>query len=165
MLPKFVASYLDGSSQKVTCYLYTLVSVSFPNCRVVHLHLSLNHAFRAPKPRTLSACRARWAPVLCELVSQNNSRKGGSNESRRNRSCVGSLHQCSYVLLGCFSSLPSRSIADKEQWEPCIERLFELVETRSGPSISTIWALDCTNHGDSAVLNESLLSPKQPLST
>ncbi|KAH9911586.1 Alpha/Beta hydrolase protein [Fomitopsis serialis] len=50
----------------------------------------------------------------------------------------------------------------KEQWEPTLEHLFEsLAPSRAGEAspvkIRDVWAIDCPNHGDSAVLNEHTL--------
>ena len=47
---------------------------------------------------------------------------------------------------------------DKETWEPVIGRLFQYQITH--PSLKPIreaWSLDWPNHGESAVLNESVL--------
>ncbi|KZT40158.1 hypothetical protein SISSUDRAFT_1060517 [Sistotremastrum suecicum HHB10207 ss-3] len=44
----------------------------------------------------------------------------------------------------------------KEQWEPALERLFELAEEGGFP-IREAWGIDCPNHGDSAVLNAKVL--------
>ncbi|KAJ7081138.1 Alpha/beta hydrolase fold-1 [Mycena belliarum] len=43
--------------------------------------------------------------------------------------------------------------AHKEQWEPTIQRIFEL----RGAQVHEAWALDWQTHGDSAVLNQKLL--------
>lgn len=46
----------------------------------------------------------------------------------------------------------------KEQWEPTIERIFELQEAKSPRHrICEAWAFDWQNHGDAAVLNEGAL--------
>ncbi|KAH9831745.1 Alpha/beta hydrolase fold-1 [Rhodofomes roseus] len=48
----------------------------------------------------------------------------------------------------------------KEQWEPTLEHLFENI-ARAGDASSVkirdVWAIDCPNHGDSAILNERTL--------
>lgn len=47
----------------------------------------------------------------------------------------------------------------KEQWEPTLEHLFDAAKQDGGirPKIHDIWALDCPNHGDAAVINEEEL--------
>ncbi|KZT63155.1 alpha/beta-hydrolase [Daedalea quercina L-15889] len=48
----------------------------------------------------------------------------------------------------------------KEQWEPTLEHLFENVAQAGEGStvkIRDVWAIDCPNHGDAAVLNEGTL--------
>ena len=46
----------------------------------------------------------------------------------------------------------------KETWEPTMERLFYLASSRgSSLKIREAWALDCPNHGESAMLNERAL--------
>ena len=50
----------------------------------------------------------------------------------------------------------------KEHWEPTLEFLYALLGA-SGPSgqgvrIREAWSIECPNHGDAAVLNESVLS-------
>ena len=42
-------------------------------------------------------------------------------------------------------------------WEPTIEDLFKLDETRL---IREAWGLDCQNHGEACTLNEDILSRK-----
>lgn len=44
----------------------------------------------------------------------------------------------------------------KETWEPTIERLFNLAST-SRLKIREAWAVECPNHGQSAILNEKAL--------
>ena len=54
----------------------------------------------------------------------------------------------------------------KEHWEPTLEFLYALLGASSaapGPSgqgvrIREAWSIECPNHGDAAVLNESVLS-------
>ena len=48
----------------------------------------------------------------------------------------------------------------KETWEPTLERVFDLAYDGSTGNIREAWAIDCPNHGASAVLNESIL--RQP---
>src|ERR1700722_10081241 len=46
----------------------------------------------------------------------------------------------------------------KETWEPTIEQLFDLASVRGGTvKIREAWAVDCPNHGESALLNENAL--------
>lgn len=45
----------------------------------------------------------------------------------------------------------------KETWEPFIEDLFDIVQQAGRPFISEAWAIECPNHGESALLNEELL--------
>ena len=45
----------------------------------------------------------------------------------------------------------------KEQWEATIEELCRVVEYEKGVAVRELWAVDCPNHGDSAVLNEKVL--------
>jgi len=57
----------------------------------------------------------------------------------------------------------------KEIWEPFLEDLYGLVAVASRgnaalPKIRDVWAIDCPNHGDSAILNEeTLLSGYTPI--
>ncbi|TBU37880.1 hypothetical protein BD309DRAFT_1060246 [Dichomitus squalens] len=48
-----------------------------------------------------------------------------------------------------------------EQWEPTIERLFELEKAGPGlrqrPTICEVWSIECPDHGQSALLNETVL--------
>jgi hypothetical protein len=51
----------------------------------------------------------------------------------------------------------------KELWEPVLEELYDqmAVSSRTNSSVPKIrdaWAIDCPNHGESAVLNEETLS-------
>jgi hypothetical protein len=51
----------------------------------------------------------------------------------------------------------------KELWEPVLEDLYNQMAVSSGtnssvPKIRDAWAIDCPNHGASAVLNEKTLS-------
>ena len=47
----------------------------------------------------------------------------------------------------------------KETWEPMIDRLFHLASTsrKATLKIRKAWAVECPNHGQSAVLNEKVL--------
>jgi hypothetical protein len=45
----------------------------------------------------------------------------------------------------------------KETWEPTLERVFDLACGSNTVKIREAWAIDCPNHGASAVLNESIL--------
>ncbi|KAI0299402.1 Alpha/beta hydrolase fold-1 [Multifurca ochricompacta] len=47
----------------------------------------------------------------------------------------------------------------KEHWEPVLEDLYDRVATPSSPAskIRDAWAIDCPNHGESAILNEETL--------
>ncbi|TDL20709.1 alpha/beta-hydrolase [Rickenella mellea] len=45
----------------------------------------------------------------------------------------------------------------KEQWEPTIEHLWEQVSASKGIDIREVWSIDCPNHGDAAILNETTL--------
>jgi hypothetical protein len=57
----------------------------------------------------------------------------------------------------------------KELWEPVLEELYDQVASSSranssSPKIRDAWAIDCPNHGESAVLNEeTLLSGYTPI--
>jgi hypothetical protein len=57
----------------------------------------------------------------------------------------------------------------KELWEPVLEELYDqvAVSSRANSSVMKIrdaWAIDCPNHGESAVLNEeTLLSGYTPI--
>ena len=57
----------------------------------------------------------------------------------------------------------------KELWEPVLEELYDQMVVSSGtnssvPKIREAWAIDCPNHGESAVLNEeTLLSGYRPV--
>ena len=48
----------------------------------------------------------------------------------------------------------------KELWEPVLEELYDQMHgtNTSVPKIRDAWAIDCPNHGESAVLNEKTLS-------
>ncbi|PPQ72403.1 hypothetical protein CVT26_003796 [Gymnopilus dilepis] len=50
----------------------------------------------------------------------------------------------------------------KEMWEPTVEDLFKLDETRL---IREAWGLDCQNHGEACTLNEDILSRKPDILT
>lgn len=45
----------------------------------------------------------------------------------------------------------------KEQWEPTISDLWNIVSGREGVAIREVWSIDCPNHGEAAVLNETTL--------
>jgi hypothetical protein len=45
----------------------------------------------------------------------------------------------------------------KELWEPVLEELYA-VSSGTNSKIRDAWAIDCPNHGESAVLNEETLS-------
>lgn len=49
----------------------------------------------------------------------------------------------------------------KEQWEPTLQYLFDLLvhNAQAGDKLRVheVWAIDCPNHGDAAVLNEDTL--------
>ncbi|OCH87169.1 alpha/beta-hydrolase [Obba rivulosa] len=47
----------------------------------------------------------------------------------------------------------------KEQWEPTIEDLYEILRSRGtgAPKVREVWSIDCPNHGEAAVLNEKVL--------
>ncbi|KAI0711314.1 hypothetical protein C8Q76DRAFT_797631 [Earliella scabrosa] len=48
--------------------------------------------------------------------------------------------------------------AHKETWEPIIKRLLKLLhDCNTSIHIQEIWALDCVQHGDSALLNEAVM--------
>jgi len=51
----------------------------------------------------------------------------------------------------------------KETWEPTLEDLFELIVSQSNTEvlIRDAWAIDCPNHGESAVLNKQALKDPQ----
>ena len=57
----------------------------------------------------------------------------------------------------------------KELWEPVLEELYDQMVVSSGtnsfvPKIRDAWAIDCPNHGESAILNEeTLLSGYTPV--
>jgi hypothetical protein len=51
----------------------------------------------------------------------------------------------------------------KELWEPVLEELYDQMADSAAinspmPKIRDAWAIDCPNHGESAVLNEEALS-------
>ena len=49
----------------------------------------------------------------------------------------------------------------KELWEPVLEELYDQIADGTSSSVLKIrdaWAIDCPNHGESAVLNEETLS-------
>lgn len=48
-------------------------------------------------------------------------------------------------------------MADKEHWEPVIKDLFEEDHATGSAVIKEAWAIDCQDHGESAVLNENEL--------
>ncbi|TCD67194.1 hypothetical protein EIP91_000421 [Steccherinum ochraceum] len=60
----------------------------------------------------------------------------------------------SLVLLHCLGT-------HKETWEPVLERLFDLQAREHCKSfIADAWSMDCPNHGQAGVLNETLLLKK-----
>jgi len=48
-------------------------------------------------------------------------------------------------------------MADKEHWEPVIKELFEEEHAAGSAIIKEAWAIDCQDHGESAILNENEL--------
>lgn len=49
--------------------------------------------------------------------------------------------------------------AHKEQWEPTFQDFYDaLKDGTHPPKVREIWCLDCPNHGDAAVINESELA-------
>jgi len=48
-------------------------------------------------------------------------------------------------------------MADKEHWEPVIKELFEENHAAGSAIIKEAWAIDCQDHGESAILNENEL--------
>jgi len=51
----------------------------------------------------------------------------------------------------------------KETWEATIEDLFALQaqDTKKTVVIQDVWAIDCPNHGESALLNKELMKKHQ----
>ena len=50
----------------------------------------------------------------------------------------------------------------KETWEPTLEELFKCIsQSKSKVLIRDAWAIDCPNHGESAVLNNQVLEDPQ----
>lgn len=47
----------------------------------------------------------------------------------------------------------------KETWEPTLKRVFNLAtkDHHAGVNIREAWAIECPNHGESAMLNETQL--------
>lgn len=55
----------------------------------------------------------------------------------------------------------TRFHSDKEQWEPTIERVFQLQRSKDKfHKIREVWAFDWQNHGDAAVLNQDALGSR-----
>jgi len=48
-------------------------------------------------------------------------------------------------------------MVDKEHWEPVIKELFEEEHAAGSAIIKEAWAIDCQDHGESAILNENEL--------
>lgn len=48
-------------------------------------------------------------------------------------------------------------MADKEHWEPVIKELFQEDHAAGSTIIKEAWAIDCLDHGESAILNENEL--------
>ena len=48
--------------------------------------------------------------------------------------------------------------ADKEHWEPVLERLLELQKGDGSIPIREAWSFDLMNHGDGAIINEEALA-------
>ncbi|KAG6910003.1 hypothetical protein DXG01_014003 [Tephrocybe rancida] len=48
-------------------------------------------------------------------------------------------------------------VPDKEQWEPTLEQIFRLQQSKGNDRIREAWAFDWQSHGEAAVLNEELL--------
>jgi len=46
----------------------------------------------------------------------------------------------------------------KEQWEPAIDDLYNLLDRRGSATVREIWSIDAPNHGDAAILNEKALT-------
>ncbi|KIJ33541.1 hypothetical protein M422DRAFT_35456 [Sphaerobolus stellatus SS14] len=48
--------------------------------------------------------------------------------------------------------------SNKEQWEPTMKALYRLsIKSAKSPQIREMWAIDCPNHGQAAILNDELL--------
>lgn len=45
----------------------------------------------------------------------------------------------------------------KEHWEPTIDDLYEILGNNRGIKVREMWAIECPNHGDGAILNEETL--------
>jgi hypothetical protein len=45
----------------------------------------------------------------------------------------------------------------KEQWEPTIDDLYDLLDAGGSVKVREIWSIDAPNHGDAATLNENAL--------
>ena len=61
-----------------------------------------------------------------------------------------------------FVPFSNRLPPDKETWEPVIEQLFALQSAgaepwKHTPHIVEAWAVDCPDHGETAVLNRPAL--------
>ncbi|KAJ8522116.1 hypothetical protein ONZ45_g1270 [Pleurotus djamor] len=46
----------------------------------------------------------------------------------------------------------------KEHWEPVLDDLYEIVSKPGGPKIREAWCMDAYHHGESAILNENVLT-------
>ncbi|KAJ8522117.1 hypothetical protein ONZ45_g1271 [Pleurotus djamor] len=46
----------------------------------------------------------------------------------------------------------------KEHWEPVLDDLYEIISKPGGPKIRDAWCMDAYHHGESAILNESVLT-------
>ncbi len=59
------------------------------------------------------------------------------------------------------SNISNSHSPDKEQWEPTLERIFTIQQSKNQfYRIREAWAFDWQNHGDAAVLNQSALSDR-----
>lgn len=45
----------------------------------------------------------------------------------------------------------------KEQWEPTMDDLYELLGTGQRVKVREMWGIECPNHGDGGILNEEVL--------
>lgn len=45
----------------------------------------------------------------------------------------------------------------KEQWEPTMDDLYELLGNNHEVKVREMWAIECPNHGDGGILNEEVL--------
>ncbi|KAG5338729.1 hypothetical protein C0989_006437 [Termitomyces sp. Mn162] len=80
--------------------------------------------------------------------------------AKRYTSRFGSKDGLTLVFAHCVGSQNATPL-DKEQWEPTIEQIFRLQQSKNRRDpIREAWAFDWQSHGDAAVINAGVLNSR-----